>query len=206
MRKVYYLLIGLYFSCVKGLAQEKMFFSQTELGFLMGRSGKDWEGKRQDRFGLSFQTFHGAQINPHHVIGFSVGIDEYEDVWVLPIAMGYRVFLGKEGKPQIFGGLDLGTGSMLLEGTEVTEWSKSWYEGGLLFSPMAGFRLPSKKGKTALSMSFAYKRQEFSYFLGGFDRGRTQTLPIGNLPPGYSSLNETAFLFHSFVFRMGLMF
>lgn len=206
MRKILWLLIGLYFSCVKGLAQEKMFFSQTELGFLLGRSAEDWEGKHQDRIGLSFQSFHGAKISPHHVMGFSVGLDNYDDLNVIPLAMGYRGFLGKEGKPQIFGGLDLGAGSMILEGSEETEWSKSWYEGGLLFSPMAGFRLPSKRGKSALTFTLAYKRQEFSHFLGGLERGIPQTLPDSNLPPGYNSLNETAFLYHSFVFRLGLMY
>ncbi|WP_157359759.1 hypothetical protein [Algoriphagus mannitolivorans] len=207
MRKILCLLIGLYFSCVKGLAQEKMFYSQTELGFMLGKSGEDWEGKHQKRIGLSFQSFHGARINSKNVIGFSVGLDRYDYLSVIPIAMGYRGFLGKEGKAQLFGGLDLGAGSMLLEKKEETEWSKSWYEGGLLFSPMAGFRFPSRKGKASLSMTFAYKRQELSYFWGQLDQ-RTTITPRseGLLPPGFHSVSETASLFHSFVFRVGLMY
>lgn len=201
-----YLFIGLYFSCVKGLAQEKLYFSQTEIGFLYGRGMENWEGKREERMDFTFQTFHGARFTPKQVIGFSVGLDQYQDISLLPIALGYRGFIGKEGKPQLFGGLDLGGGSAVLEKKQEDEWSKSWYEGGIMFSPMAGFKLPSKKGKAALSFTFAYKRQEFSYFQGYFERGNVRPFTTFILPPGYNSVNETAFLYHSFVFRMGLMF
>jgi hypothetical protein len=204
--RIFYLFIGIYFSCVKSLAQEKLYFNQTEVGFLYGRGMENWEGKHEERIDFSFNTFHGAMITPKQVIGFSVGLDQYQDISILPIAMGYRGFIGKEGKPQFFGGLDLGTGSTLLEKTQEDQWFKRWYEGGILFSPMAGFKFPSKEGNTSLSMTIAYKRQEYFFFEGFKDLGGTQPFPSSALPPGYNSVNETAYLLNSFVFRMGLMF
>jgi hypothetical protein len=204
--RVFYLLLGIYFSCVKCLAQEKLYFNHTEVGFLYGRGMEDWEGNYPKRVDFTLHTFHGARITPRHMLGFSTGLDRYEDINLIPIALGYRGFFGKQGKPQLFAGLDLGAGSTLLEKKESNEWSRSWHEGGLLFSPIAGIKLPSKKDKTSLSFTLAYKRQDLSHFQGFLEQGNVPAINAASLPPGFNSLTETAYLFHSFVFRMGLMF
>jgi hypothetical protein len=190
----------------KGMAQDKKYFGQAEIGFLAGRSQEQWDGSHEKRIDVSFMTFHGLQVTKNHVLGISTGLDQYDEISIIPIALGWRGFLGKDNKPKIFGGLDLGGGSTLLEKSVSDDWSKSWYEGGLMVSPSLGFSFPARKGKTALSFSFAYKRQAFSQFWGFLLQSGSQTIVNDLLPPGYSSLTENSYLYRSFVFRAGLMF
>jgi hypothetical protein len=117
-RKVFYLILALFFSSVKSLAQDKSYFNQTEIGFLLGRSGELWDGNHQERLDFSAMTFHGTRISKNHVVGFSVGYEQYDDLSIIPIAIGWRGFLGKVSKPQLFAGLDMGGGSTVLEKTE----------------------------------------------------------------------------------------
>ncbi|SFA97241.1 hypothetical protein SAMN04489723_10339 [Algoriphagus aquimarinus] len=188
------------------MAQKKLYFGQTEIGFLYGRGADQWDGNHERRIDISFMTFNGAHITKNQVVGFSLGLDQYDEISIIPIALGWRGFLGKEGKPKIFGGLDLGGGSAILEKKVSNEWSKSWYEGELMFSPSVGFSFPAREGKTALSLSFAYKRQQFSQFYGVLSRSGSQPIATDLLPPGYNSLTENNYLFRSFVFRAGLIF
>ncbi|MBC6366750.1 hypothetical protein [Algoriphagus sp. AK58] len=208
-RKVIYLILLFFFAYVKALAQDNVYFQQTEVGFLWGKGLKNWEGGYENRLNLTFSTFHGAKINPNHVLGFSTGLDQYDQINLIPIALGWRGFLGKEGKPRLFAGLDLGGGAAFLEKKETTDWSSSWYEGGMMVSPTAGVKFPAKRGKWALSTSIGYKRQQASFLQGFFDRSGLSSFAtpgISRLPNGFSSLNETNYLFHSLVFRMGVMF
>ena len=209
MKKTSYLILFLFFSTVSVSAQNSAYFSQTEVGFLWGKGQKDWEGKYMNRTNLSMSTFHGAKINRHQVVGFSLGFEEYEEIKLLPIALGWRGFLGKENRPNLFAGLDIGGGAAFLEKKEITEWYKFWYEGGMMVHPSIGVKLPARKGNWALSGSLGYKRQEVSYLQGYFDGGARPFLgsnQSSQLPNGFSSLNETNYLFHSVVFRMGVMF
>ncbi|RAI88280.1 hypothetical protein [Algoriphagus yeomjeoni] len=205
-RKSYLLFIGLLLLSFESMAQEGKYFGQTEIGILYGRSAEQWDGNHEERTDLTLLTFHGMKISRSHVVGFSVGLDQYDGVPILPFAFGYRGFLGKEGKPKIFGGVDLGYGSAMLEKREENEWSKSWYRGGLMFSPSVGFSFPALKGNSALSLSLAYKRQDISYFQGFLTGPGAQTIVSDQLPPGFSSLSKTENLYRSFVFRAGLMF
>lgn len=197
---------GLLLICLDCLAQNNAYFGQTEIGVLGGRSAEQWDGNTERRTDFTLMSFHGVQIFRNHVVGFSVGIDQYEDVSIIPFAFGYRGFLGKDGKPKIFGGVDLGIGSALLEEAVSDEWSKSWYRGGLLFSPSIGVSFPSRKGHSALSLSVAYKRQDISYFQGSLVGPGIQTIASDQLPPGFSSLMETENLYRSMVFRIGIMY
>ncbi|PZX52788.1 hypothetical protein LV84_03398 [Algoriphagus ratkowskyi] len=188
------------------MAQEKKYFGQAEVGFLYGRGEEDWDGNHVKRFDVTFMTFNGVHITKNHVLGFSTGLDQYEDISIIPIALGWRAFLGKDDKPKLFGALDLGGGSAVLEENYSDEWSRSWYEGGLLISPSAGFSFPAKKGKTALSLSIAYKRQAVTYFQGTLSQPGSQSITSDLLPPGFNSMNEKNYLYRSFVCRVGLMF
>lgn len=190
-----------------GYGQEKSYFNQTEVGALFGKGEKEWNGESQPRIGLSIQSFHGVQFSKRHVVGALIGYDSYESISIIPFALGWRGFLGKENRPQLIGGFDFGGGSAILEKKENTEWYESWYEGGLMFSPSIGVKLPAKKGKTSLTMTIAYKSQKAGYFQGFFDQGLTpRTLSNSNLPPGYNSITETSYQFHSLVARIGLAF
>ncbi|MEB2785064.1 hypothetical protein [Algoriphagus persicinus] len=199
-------LIGILLISVKSLAQEELYFGQTEIGVLIGRSEEQWDGNHERRTDVSIMSFHGARITKNHVVGFSVGFDQYEDISIIPIALGWRGFLGKDGKPKIFGGLDIGGGTAILERKVSDEWSKSWYKGGLLVSPSVGISFPALKSKTALSFSLAYKRQEITHFRGSLSGPGTQTIASGLLPPGFSSMTENDFLFRSLVLRLGIMY
>lgn len=188
--------------------QEKVYYNQTELGFLYGNSVDNWSGENKNRLDISAITFHGARISKHHVVGVSLGFDQYESLSVIPFAVGWRGFLGKENKPQLIGGFDFGGGSPLFEEEEKTEWYESWYKGGVMVSPSIGVKLPAKKGNSSLTMTVAYKRQELGYFMGYFERGDIRPLPTttSQLLPGYSSMTETSYLFHSLVARIGFIF
>ena len=206
--KVKVLIVLLFFSSVPSVfGQSKVYYNQTELGVLAGKKPDTWDGQTQHRVGFSFLTFHGAKVSRHHALGFSVGLDQYEELTIVPIALGWRGFLGKENRPQLIGGLDLGGGYAFLEKKEETEWYKSWYQGGILISPSLGAKFPGKKGKTALTLSVAYKRQELAYFQGYFENGTTpRPFSSDRLPEGYNSINDTSYLFHSLVARMGFIF
>jgi hypothetical protein len=203
------LILGFWiFAFLPAFGQNRPYFNQTELGVLIGNPVEYWGGENKNRVDFSLITFHGAQISKSQVLGLSVGLDQYESLAIFPIALGWRGFLGKENRPQLLGGFDFGGGFALFEKKEKTEWFESWHQGGLLVSPSIGVKLPSNRGKkTALTMSIAYKRQELGYFMGNFDFNPTPR-PTTNpkLPPGYSSVTETNYLFHSLVARMGFIF
>ncbi len=174
---------------------------------MFGNSVEYWSGENKRRIDLSLITFHGAKISEYHVVGLSVGFDQYESLEVIPFAVGWRGFLGKVNKPQLIGGFDFGGGSAMLEKKETTEWYESWYKGGVMVSPSIGVKLPAKKGNSSLTMSLAYKRQELGHFTGYFERGdNPRLITHSQLLPGYSSMNETSYLFHSLVARLGFIF
>ena len=206
--KVKLLVFAIFFSSVQSVfGQGRVYYNQTEIGILAGKKTDTWDGQDQSRVDFSIITFHGAKISKHHALGFSVGLDQYEDISIVPIALGWRGFLGKENRPQLIGGMDIGGGSAFLEKKEETEWYESWYQGGIMFSPSLGVRLPAKKGKTSLTMSIAYKRQELEFFQGFFEPVITpRPFSSSRLPSGYNSITETSYLFHSLVARVGLVF
>lgn len=190
-----------------GYGQEKVYYNQTEFGAMFGRVENQWSGETEERINFSMLTFHGARISKHHVVGFSLGFDHYENLSIIPIALGWRGFFGEDGKAQLIGGFDIGGGSTILEEGEESEWGKSWYEGGIMASPSVGAFFPGKKGKTTLTVTLAYKRQELSYFQGSYEQvGVQRPIIISQLPPGYNSLTETDYLFQSLVLRMGFSF
>ncbi|GAA0879655.1 hypothetical protein GCM10009119_26240 [Algoriphagus jejuensis] len=193
--------------------QEKIYYNQTEFGVLAGRGVDNWMGESDTRIDFSIITFHGVRFGKknNHVGGISVGFDQYETISIMPVAFGYRALLGKENKALLIGGLDLGGGMTFLEKTEKNEWGANWYEGGMMVSPSIGGYFPGKAGKTALTISLAYKRQGLSLFSGVYDpntasRPRPSAFSASSLPDGFSSLTETEYLFNSLVIRMGLSF
>lgn len=207
--KTLFLIPVLFFSYVRSVAQERLYFQQTELGLAWGKSYENWDGTKDRRQDFTLLTFHGVRITPKQVIGFSTGLDRYQGVSIVPIALGWRGFLGKTTKPQVFAGVDIGGGSAILEKKISTEWEDSWHEGSTMLSAMTGVRFPSKKGKSALSFSFGFKRQALSYFQGqktGIVIGPGPVEDLPNLPQGYQSLSQTSYLFNSLYARIGMMF
>lgn len=81
-----------YFSFVRAVAQERLYFQQTEIGIAWGKSQRNWDGSREKRQDFTLMTFHGVKITPKIVIGFSTGLDRYQGVSLVPIALGWRGF------------------------------------------------------------------------------------------------------------------
>jgi hypothetical protein len=206
LKQALLLVLGFLLFSSKILAQEKLYFGQAEIGILSGRGVEQWDGNHENRTDFTLMTFNGVRISKNHVVGFTTGLDQYEEISIIPLALGWRGFLGKDGKTKLFGGVDVGGASAILEKKESNEWSKSWYEGGFLISPSLGVSIPAKKGNTALSLSIAYKSQQVSQFFGTLSQSNTPSIGSDLLPPGYSSLTENSYLYRSFVVRAGLMF
>jgi len=186
--------------------QQKVYYNQTELGALFGETEDDWNGESKTRVSFSMITFHGVRVSQYHSVGFSLGLDHYQMIDIIPFALGWRGFLGESGKPQMIGGFDIGGGSTILGEQVETEWGKIWYEGGVMASPSVGVFFPGRKGKTAMTFTLAYKLQKFSLFNGSFDRANTRSFLSSSLPSGYSSLTESSYSLQSLVVRMGLNF
>lgn len=192
-------------------AQEKSRITQLELGLLGGKSRTLWSEETQNRLNFSISAFHGKEIKPNHYLGIHLGYDNYPDVQLLPIGLGWRGFHGDDVGPKWMGGLNAGFGTTFLEKRERTEWSSTWQEGGVYFHPFLGVTLPAKKGNWALTSSIGFKWQPSSYLEGTHSQSGSRpkihpfwTRPL--LPEGFNSLNKVTTQFQSLSFQVGVLF
>ncbi len=192
-------------------AQEKSRITQLELGLLGGKSRTLWSEETQNRLNFSISAFHGKEIKPNQYLGIHLGYDNYPDVQLLPIGLGWRGFLGDDVGPKWMGGLNAGFGTTFLEKQERTEWSSTWQEGGVYFHPFLGVTLPAKKGNWALTSSIGFKWQPSSYLEGTHSQSGSRpkihpfwTKPL--LPEGFNSLNKVTTQFQSLSFQVGVLF
>ena len=186
-------------------AQAQRYFGQTDVGMLLGRV-ESVEREYDGRLNFTFSTFHGVRVNPSHVVGFSVGIDTYPGMTLVPMALGWRGFREKGKKFTWFGAFDIGGGSAMLTKKEQTEWSESWFDGGIFISPSIGLRKDTKDGLYSFLWTVGYKRQNASFYEGYYDFSRTQPFFNANIPPGFNSVRTEDYTFNSFFFKWGLMF
>ncbi len=193
------LFLSNYFSL---FGQEKLYFNQTDFGISIGNTVSYWGEESTLRKKFTFSTFHGAKFHPSHAVGFSVGVDDYDQMTLVPVAIGWRGF----SKSSWFAGLDVGYGSTIFQKTHRNEWMESWNEGGVMISPTIGLRKESKNGKNHFSWTLGFKRQEASFFEGTIDRFPTQTPEDAGLPRGFSALSENSYVFNSLFLRWGMMF
>ena len=192
-------------------AQEKATITQLELGLLSGKSKILWSEEIENRLDFSFSAFHGKEIKPNHYLGIHLGYDNYPDVRILPIGLGWRGFIGDDIGSKWMGGLNAGFGTTFLEKRERTDWSSSWQEGGVYFHPFLGVSMPAKKGKWALTTSIGYKWQPSSYLEGSHSQSETRPKihPFwtrATLPEGFNSLNKVSTQYHSLIFQVGILF
>ncbi len=192
-------------------AQEKSRSTELESGLLGGKSRTLWSEETQNRLNFSISAFHGKEIKPNHYLGIHLGYDNYPDVQLLPIGLGWRGFLGDDVGPKWMGGLNAGFGTTFLEKQERTEWSSTWQEGGVYFHPFLGVTLPAKKGNWALTSSIGFKWQPSSYLEGTHSQSGSRpkihpfwTRPL--LPEGFNSLNKVTTQFQSLSFQVGVLF
>jgi hypothetical protein len=192
-------------------AQEKATLTHLELGMFGGKSKILWSEETQNRLDFSFSAFRGKEIKPNHYLGIHLGYDNYPDVQILPIGLGWRSFLGDATGPKLMGGLNAGFGTTFLEKRARTEWSSTWREGGVYFHPFLGVTLPAKKGNWALTSSIGYKWQPSSLFEGNHSQPETRPKihPFWTraaLPDGFNSLNKVTTHFQSVSFQVGVLF
>jgi hypothetical protein len=192
-------------------AQENKRLTQLELGLLSGKTPAMWEEGGINRLNFSFSAFHGKEIKPNHYLGIYLGYDNYPEVQLLPIGLGWRGFLGDDIGPKLMGGLNAGFGTTFLEKRERTEWSSTWREGGATFHPFLGVTLPAKKRNWALTASAGYKWQASSFLEGTHSQSETQPKihPFWTrttLPEGFNSLNKVSTKYHSLNLQVGILF
>jgi hypothetical protein len=192
-------------------AQENKTITQLELGLLGGKSKILWSEETQNRLNFSFSAFHGKLIIPKHYLGIHLGYENYPDIQLLPIGLGWRSFLGDEVGPKWMGGLNAGFGTAFLEERTRTDWSSTWQEGGVYLHPFLGVTLPAKKGNWALTSSVGYKWQPSSYLEGTHSQPETRPRihPFWTraaLPEGFNSLNKVSTQYHSLSFQVGVLF
>jgi hypothetical protein len=192
-------------------AQVNKRITQLEFGLLSGKTPSMWEEGAINRLNFSFSGFHGKEIKPNHYLGIHLGYDNYPEVQLLPIGLGWRSFLGDDIGPKLMGGVNVGFGTTFLEKRERTDWSSNWHEGGVYFHPFLGVTLPAKKGNWALTSSVGYKWQPSSYLEGTHSQSETQPKihPFWTraaLPEGFNSLNKASTQYHSLSFQVGILF
>lgn len=157
-----------------GIAQDKKplgkflkenYVNQTEIGFLLGRQGQinnqNWVGVQQKGYqSLTAQTFNGIKLNPHLIVGATVGVDWYQTFQIVPIMAGVRGILGSnKDKTRMYLGLDVGKGFVWLN----DEANLQTIKGGLTFNPSVGLLIPMKSG-SSLTLSAGYKYTSLSSF------------------------------------------
>lgn len=157
-----------------GIAQEKIslgrflkdhYYNQTEIGFLLGRQGQinnqNWSGVQQKGYqSLTAQTFNGIKLNPHLIVGVTVGVDWYQTFQVVPIMAGVRNILGNnKDKTRMYLGLDIGQGFTWIN----DQANLQTIRGGLTFNPSVGLLIPMKSN-SALTLSAGYKYTSVSSF------------------------------------------
>lgn len=186
-------------------AQEKAFINHTDIGLTFGQV-KVWEGNYDTRVNFTFQSFNGARVSPNHAVGFLIGVDTYPNLTLMPLAFGWRGFMEKGKRTSPFAGFDLGYSSAWMENRTSNEFSEQWYEGGLYLSPMVGIKRNSKNDNHAFTWSIGYKRQYASFYDGIRELQGGNSVNSNNLPPGFSSVREEAYIFNSLVVKWGLVF
>ncbi|WP_162415963.1 hypothetical protein [Cyclobacterium roseum] len=187
----------LYLACPSNSwGQALPFTHHSEMGVL---SGRDEFGSRTN---FTFQTFNGFQLSDQHAFGFVTGLDQYGSLSVVPVAMGWRAVLNPEDTWQLYGGVDLGFGSTLLEPTVVTEWNEHrWQEGGFMGQGSIGLRLKTKRANF-WTLSLAYKRQIYHLTTGN----PREPSPDPNRPEDWSYYAKDKITFNNVVYRLGYWF
>ncbi len=185
-------------------AQDIGYFTQTDVGALLGKVSEG-RGFAHQRINFTFSTFHGVRFHRSQAVGFSVGIDTYPNLTLIPMALGWRGFREKGKSTTWFAGMDVGGGSALLTRRIADEWSEQWYSGGLMASPLIGIRKSALKRKHSFTWTIGFKRQHASFFQGNYDRS-LQPIQHPALPPGYHSLREESYILNSVYLKWGLIF
>jgi hypothetical protein len=184
------------FSYQKADAQTKKLFkypfvNQTEFGVLFGRNKETFyyypyfssyyppkpNGfNLQNVSSLSLQTFNGFKVRKKTSVGITTGLDAYNSILIIPIAVGFRhVLFEKSDKgAKIQTGLDAGWG--IANNANSLENAT----GGIMLNPAVGFKFPTKNGSSWM-VNFGYKYQFIEITQGYTDDYNISTVETRNL-------------------------
>ena len=201
MKRCTTLLVILLLMAYYGYGQSAAYVNHTELGPLLGKINDT-----DRRVNFSLQSFNGIRIHPSHSLGFLVGLDSYPGFVLMPLAVGWRGVLDRGKRTSLYTALDIGYGSALLEKRQRDNFWESWYEGGLLISPAVGIQRKSKSRRHAFTWSIGFKHQK-AYFYEGFRiPGPSTDTNNPDLPPGFRSVREEAYVLNSLFIKWGIAF
>ncbi len=178
---------------IKTLTQKKGFVNHTEIGVLLGKNYYGTTAKAS----FSANTFNGYRFNHRLAVGATIGLDWYNSVQVMPIALGLRGDLLKNKKSSPFYGLDAGYGLMFLSTKQEYETLK----GGPMINPSIGYRFAIGNGN-ALSMSIGWKHQ-ITYSVYDYP----EAIPLNSLIMRWAGNDqETTKYFNRIALKIGFSF
>jgi hypothetical protein len=172
---------------------KKGYTNITEVGLLFGHSYGGYSSKSN----FTAQTFNGYRFSPRLSVGATLGIDWYNSVQVMPVALGIRGDVLKNKKATPYYGLDAGYGFTFLTAERANETDR----GGFMINPTIGIKL-NIGGGNSLTMSLGWKRQ----------LTQTTSNPYNTMdattrfwyPQDYSVTSDK--YFNRFSFRIGMSF
>lgn len=128
----------------------------TELGISVGNASAGEFGFAR-KIDISTNTFNGYLFNPHLALGFSTGVDTYDQLTYLPVGIGLR---GDFTKTQVRPYYSFDTGYTL-------DWLNNPnlpgnYEGGFFWNPAVGIKFNSRKYHAFL-LTIGFKNQLASF-------------------------------------------
>jgi hypothetical protein len=105
---------------------------------------------------ISLQTFNGVYIDKKTAVGFTTGIDWYNNTLIVPLELGVRrqIAQRRKGGAAIIAGVNAGYGTTWFH----KDNSGNKTTGGFAISPTIGYRMPNRSG-SAWVLNFGYKYQ-----------------------------------------------
>jgi hypothetical protein len=138
--------------------QTKKYLTQLEGGILT-------YGVATKELGYSFRGISSYHVTPSTYVGIGSGYEQYmfnevddKTFKLIPIFIQAKYILKPEKRTSLFGAFDLGYG-VNLNKKEVSNLTKTSYEGGVLASPQLGIHWKSKRNKEYFSLAIGYKYQ-----------------------------------------------
>lgn len=130
------------------------YTSSNSSNFYAPPSGQSYQVRNVAN--ITLQTFSGVYINPKTAVGFTTGLDWYNNTLIVPLEVGVRrkIIQRKNGGAAIIAGIDAGYGTTWFHKDNPENKST----GGFAISPTIGYRMPTRSG-SAWVLNFGYKYQ-----------------------------------------------
>lgn len=171
----------IFYMCPDTKAQASKYTNHTETGVMIGFYG-----------GLPFslQTFNGVNFHrPKIAAGITLGIDSYQQMVLVPVALGIRYPANNTSKTQPYVAIDAGYSFDWLE----YDTKGNQYGGGWMINPAIGLKFRSVK-RNRITLSLGYKQQ-----LAAFHSESQGVYPVS-----YAYTATRKYNFNRITFRIGI--